>query len=153
MPKLNFRAMTVSDLEQIHRIEQSSAEHPWKKSHFADSIKSGYFCCIAERRGKPVGHTVVMTVANEASLLILTVDKQHQRQGIGRQLLRHLISTVQLKGCDTFLLEVRQSNARAFQLYLEEGFCEIEVRKKYYPMGNTREDAIVMAMDLDSHHH
>ena len=95
-----------------------------------------------------VGHSVMMVAAGEASILILTIDKQHQRQGIGRQLLQHMIDLADQAGCETVLLEVRHSNEKAFNLYLSEGFSEIGIRKNYYPVGSGWEDAIVMAMEL-----
>lgn len=140
--------MRDNDLEQVNAVEQRSAEHPWQKAHFADSQKSGYICELAEVDSTPVGHCVMMAVAGEASILILTIDKPYQRQGIGRQLLQHMIEKATQSKCETLLLEVRQSNNKAFNLYLQEGFSEIGIRRNYYPMGNNREDAIVMAMEL-----
>lgn len=141
--------MRDTDLEQVNTVEQRSAEHPWRKAHFADSLKSGYACELAEIDGLCVGHSVMMTATNEASILILTVDKKFQKQGIGRQLLQHMVQNAAQNGCETVLLEVRRSNIKAFNLYLTEGFSEIGTRINYYPMGNNREDAIVMAMDLE----
>ncbi len=89
----------------------------------------------------------MMIAAGEASILILTIDKNSQGKGIGKQLLQHMIMQAGQSGCDTLLLEVRRSNHRAFNLYLNEGFSEIGVRRNYYPTNNGSEDAIVMAMD------
>ncbi len=152
---LTFRPMENDDLPQVCKIEQRSAEHPWQPVHFADSLRSGYLCELVQHNGLTVGHCVMMVVCGEASILILTVNKEFQRQGIGKRLLQHMIKQALQMNCETILLEVRRSNARAFNLYLNEGFSEIGVRKNYYPMGNTREDAIVMAMELKPHnfHH
>lgn len=146
---LTFRSMLESDLEQVDAVEQQSAEHPWRKAHFSDSLKSGYTCELAVLDGRVVGHSVMMMAAGEASILILTVDKPFQRQGIGRQLLQHMLQKAEQSACKTLLLEVRCSNIKAFNLYLDEGFSEIGIRKNYYPMGNHREDAIVMATEIN----
>lgn len=146
--KLTFMPMQANDLEQVNAVEQASAEHPWRAAHFIDSLDSGYICETARIDNLVVGHSVMMAAASEASILILTVDKQHQRQGIGRQLLQHMIDLASKTDCETALLEVRRSNHRAFNLYLSEGFSEIGIRKNYYPVGNGWEDAIVMAMEL-----
>ncbi len=140
--------MHARDLKQVNAVELSSAEHPWRSAHFANSLDSGYICEIVRIGSLVAGHCVMMIAADEASILILTVDKQHQRQGIGRQLLQHMIDLATKADCDTLLLEVRRSNERAFNLYLSEGFSEVGIRKNYYPAGSSWEDAIVMAMEL-----
>ncbi|WP_257263351.1 ribosomal protein S18-alanine N-acetyltransferase [Endozoicomonas sp. ONNA2] len=146
---LTFRSMGENDLEQVNAVEQRSAEHPWRRAHFSDSLKSGYTCELAVLDGQVVGHSVMMMAAGEASILILTVDKPFQRQGIGRQLLQHMLRKAGQSDCNTLLLEVRRSNIKAFNLYLDEGFSEIGIRKNYYPMGNHREDAIIMATEIN----
>ena len=146
--KLTFMPMQANDLEQVNAVEQGSAEHPWRAAHFVDSLDAGYICETARIGNLVVGHSVMMVSASEASILILTIDKQHQRQGIGRQLLQHMIDLARKTDCATVLLEVRRSNHRAFNLYLSEGFSEIGIRKNYYPVGNGWEDAIIMAMEL-----
>ena len=146
-PLLNFRAITLEDLDQVDLIEQRSATYPWRKSYFTDSIESGHLCILVEQNDQPVGHCVMMTVAGEASILILTIDKGKQRKGIGKQLLQHMILLAAKSSCDTILLEVRKSNYKAFNLYLQEGFSEIGIRKNYYPTSNGHEDAVVMAME------
>jgi ribosomal-protein-alanine N-acetyltransferase len=45
---------------------------------------------------------------------------------------------------------VRQSNARALQVYERAGFVRVSVRKDYYPLDRTRrEHAVVMSLKLD----
>ena len=147
-PSLRFRAMAEQDLAQVSDIEQRSTPHPWRHSHFSDSLKSGYQCVVAELDHKIIGHAVMMIAADQADLLIITIDQPFQGQGLGQQLLDHMANTAADRGCITLLLEVRRSNNRAFNLYLSQGFCEVGIRKNYYPAGDFREDAIVMAMEL-----
>ena len=149
-PTLTFRPMQENDLEQVNTVEQQSAEHPWRKAHFSDSLKTRYTCELAVLGDRIVGHCVMMIVSGEADILILTVDKNFQRRGIGRQLLRHMMQKATESNCETILLEVRHSNLKAFNLYLNEGFSEIGIRKNYYPVGGGLEDAIVMAIDTET---
>ena len=51
-------------------------------------------------------------------------------------------------GVDMMLLEVRRSNQSAIDLYQDEGFHELGVRKGYYPSDSGREDAIILAKYL-----
>ena len=148
---INFRDMTREDLPQVTAIEQSSTPHPWRETHFTDSMKSGYQCIVAELEGKIIGHAVMMMAVDQADLLIITIDQSHQGQGYGKELLEQVMVTASNQQCQTLLLEVRRSNDKAFDLYLNMGFSEIGIRRNYYPLGNKREDAIIMAMDLSAY--
>ena len=145
---INFRAMIREDLPKVTAIEQSSTPHPWREAHFADSMKSGYQCIVAELEGKIIGHAVTMIAVDQADLLIITIDQDRQGQGYGKKLLDQVMKIASNQQCHTLLLEVRRSNDKAFNLYLDMGFSEIGIRRDYYPIGNKREDAIIMAMDL-----
>ena len=145
---ITFRPMTLDDLEVVCEIEQRSAEHPWQPIHFRESLTSDYVGLVVESEGQIIGHCMLMLVAGEASILIFTVDQAQQGKGIGRLFLQYLVQFAQQQHCDTLFLEVRKSNYRAFQLYLTEGFCEVGIRKNYYPTAQGREDAIVMVLDL-----
>ena len=149
---LSFREMTEKDLACVTQLEFEASEHPWKTSHFKDSLsKSNYVCTIASLNEEDIGHGVLMNAADEAHLLILTVKKTHQGKGFGKQLLRYLIQRAQHEA-NTLLLEVRDSNLSAFNLYLNEGLCEVGRRRNYYPATDHHpsEDAIVMALDLNA---
>ncbi len=143
--------MTTADLPCISRLEKSAGPYPWNTQHFQDSLKSGHCCKVALKKGEIIGHGVIMTIMDESHLLILSIDKSYQGQGIGKALLRHLIEEAAAQSASTLFLEVRDSNEKAFQLYLNEGFNEVGRRKDYYPAKEKREDAIVMALDLDAY--
>ena len=84
----------------------------------------------------------------ECHLLNLCVHPDWQGRGLGRRLLLRLFAIGKANNADTAFLEVRASNRRAIALYESEGFCEIGLRRGYYPAGDKREDAIVMARPL-----
>jgi len=44
--------------------------------------------------------------------------------------------------------EVRAPNRAALDLYALEDFCEVGVRRGYYPLGQTREDAVILVCSL-----
>jgi ribosomal-protein-alanine N-acetyltransferase len=62
--------------------------------------------------------------------------------------LRRLLAIARQRNADTAFLEVRRSNGAAIHLYQAEGFCEVGLRRGYYPKGQGREDAILMAKPL-----
>ena len=97
-----------------------------------------------------IGYAIVQLVIDEAHLLNICVRPEMQRQGFGRRILEHVIDHAQTRSANLVILEVRQSNFRAQQLYQQLGFNEMSIRRGYYPAEQGREDAILMGLDLTS---
>ena len=78
----------------------------------------------------------------------LCIRPESGGRGLARQLLAYLLEEARRQGAGTTFLEVRPSNPRAVRLYQGMGFCEVGVRRGYYPDVKGREDALVMAISL-----
>lgn len=63
-------------------------------------------------------------------------------------MLRYLIELSRKHQAEFVLLDVRESNTGAINLYQRLGFQQIAVRKGYYPAMCGREDALVMKLEL-----
>lgn len=148
MQQIDFRPMTSVDIPAIMQVEERCYDFPWTKGIFADCIRVGYDCWVAEQNQKIIAYGVLSVAAGESHILNLAVDKSCQRQGIGRQFLQHLVDVARLKEAKMILLEVRTSNQSAIDLYESSGFNEIGCRKAYYPAPNGKEDALLLAMHL-----
>ncbi|PJE80869.1 Ribosomal-protein-alanine acetyltransferase [invertebrate metagenome] len=146
---LNFRPMTENDLPVVCSIEQSAGHYPWHESHIQSSLSSGYTCIVALQNKLIIGYGILMYGVDEAELLILTVKKNEQKKGYGRQLLKYLMEQAAQEARRIFL-EVRQSNRAALFLYRGIGFLPVGIRKNYYPDGDGREDAVVMMLECPS---
>ena len=150
----NLRHMHQADLPEVLAVEIAAYPYPWTEGIFTDCLRVGYHCLVAEsalapgRVGGLVGHAVMSAAVGECHLLNLCVHPDWQRRGLGRRLLLRLFSIGKANNADTAFLEVRSSNRGAIALYESEGFCEIGLRRGYYPAGDRREDAIVMARPL-----
>jgi len=144
----NIRGMTSDDLGKVIDVEVAAYEHPWTVGIFRDCLRVGYSCWVYEDNGTVIAHGIVMLSGAEAHVLNLCVHPDCQRRGVGRLMLNHLTQTSRESGADTILLEVRQSNIIAMQLYLSAGFHELGVRSGYYPDHDGREDAIILAKTL-----
>ncbi len=82
-------------------------------------------------------------------LLNITVAPAHQGEGWGHMMLDALSLISRHVGAQTLWLEVRQSNARALQVYERYGFVRVGLRKDYYPADRQqREHAVVMSLKL-----
>jgi ribosomal-protein-alanine N-acetyltransferase len=144
----NIREMVVGDLGRVIDIEVAAYEHPWTLGIFRDCLRVGYSCWVYEDNGTVFAYGIVMLSGTEAHVLNLCVHPDCQHRGIGRLMLNHLTQTARESGADTILLEVRQSNIIATQLYLSSGFHELGTRAGYYPDHDGREDAIILAKSL-----
>lgn len=143
-----IREMTSDDLGRVIDVEIAAYEHPWTVGIFRDCLRVGYSCWVYEDGDTVVGYGIVMLSGVEAHVLNLCVHPGYQRRGIGRLMLNHLTQISRESGADTILLEVRQSNIVAIQLYLSADFHELGVRSGYYPDHNGREDALILAKSL-----
>jgi ribosomal-protein-alanine N-acetyltransferase len=155
-----LRHMVAADLLGVLAVENVAYPYPWTEGIFRDCLRVGYHCLVAEpapgtvpwlARAAPVplvGHAVMSAAVGECHLLNLCVHPDWQGRGLGRRMLLRLFSIGRANNADTAFLEVRASNRRAIALYEAEGFCEVGLRRGYYPAGDRREDAVVMARPL-----
>jgi ribosomal-protein-alanine N-acetyltransferase len=148
MPNLSLRPMQMDDLGAIMQIEPTIYSHPWTRGNFSDSLNSGYSAWVLEEGGEIIGYSLMMLVMDEAHLLNLSIAKAQQKRGLGRYLLEHMLKIAKNHKAANMFLEVRPSNISAIALYENMGFCEMAVRRGYYPAHNGREDAVLMGLAL-----
>lgn len=147
---MNVREMQEQDMANVLDIEQSANHFPWDKKSFEDCLKTGYQAWVFhEKTDEIIGFAIIQHVLDEVHLLNICVKPIAQGRGLGKVIIQHVIDCANYLSAVIILLEVRRSNIRAQQLYLKAGFNEMSVRKNYYPSKVGREDAILMAMDLD----
>ncbi len=147
-PDPEFRPMALADLDAVMVLERAAYPYPWTLGIFKDCLRAGYDCWVMERDGQLLGYTILSVAAGEAHLLNLCVAPAHQGRGLGRRLLEKTLQLARWHQVDTVFLEVRVSNEAARALYETAGFNEIGLRPGYYPAGDGREDAIVMARPM-----
>lgn len=152
---VEFREMREEDLEQVICIEHEIFLFPWSIINFSDSIKSGYHCRVLvqpEGAGPNtdvvMGYGILMTGPGEAHVLTLGIGFTWQNLGLGGKMLQHLIELSRKYQAEFVLLDVRESNTGAANLYRRLGFKQIAIRKGYYPAMCEREDALVMKLEL-----
>ena len=147
-PALEFRPMREEDLPEVVAIEQQSYPHPWTPVIFGDCLHAGYSCWVSSRNGMIEAYGIISMALGEAHLLNICVRKASRKQGVGRKMLRHLVAIARRHDTDVLFLEVRPSNVSARALYEDEGFNELGNRHDYYPAGDGREDALILARTL-----
>ena len=144
-----FEPLTTQRLPEVLLIEHSAYEFPWTQANFSDSMASGYQIQLLTAEAHILGYFVAMKGADEVHLLNITVAPEFQRQGWARVMLDALCIWSRGAAAQWLWLEVRKSNLRATQVYEHFGFRRVGERRHYYPAAaGTREDAIVMSLQL-----
>ena len=154
---VEIRPMTADDLDQVLAIADALPEAPhWPTSAYLKAIdpqatprrialvilRSG----AEAGPGSVIGFAVACLLGPQAELETVAVAKNHQRAGVGRQLLQGLIAELRTAGSDKVLLEVRSSNHSALAFYRSFSFRQIGLRPGYYT--DPLEDAVLMRLPV-----
>ncbi len=146
--ELTFRQMALEDISAVIQLENEVYQFPWTDRIFKDCIRVGYDCWLAHLGNTVVAHAVISIAAGESHILNLSVTRNHQGKGIGKQFIQFLLNIARNKRAQIMMLEVRPSNIRAINCYSSAGFNEIGCRKDYYPAPNGKEDALLFAKQI-----
>ncbi len=144
-----LRPMRQQDLPAVLEVERAAYDQPWSENIFQDCLRVGYYCVVSDFDGRIVGHGIMSLGVGECHLLNICIHPDYQRRRLGNQLVNYLLDLARWKKIRMAFLEVRVSNQAAYKLYTRLGFDEIGVRKNYYPSPGGREDALILALDLE----
>jgi [ribosomal protein S18]-alanine N-acetyltransferase len=145
IPATSMRKMCAEDLLQIVAIERQAKPSPWSERQFLQSLQE-HHCVVMtteEDARLILGYAIISTLLEQAEVLNICIDPQHQGRGLGSLLLANLLKQLP-DATEVIYLEVRVSNFRAIHLYQNYGFKEVGQRRDYYPAEFGREDAILM---------
>ncbi|OLC05610.1 MAG: ribosomal-protein-alanine N-acetyltransferase [Gemmatimonadetes bacterium 13_1_40CM_70_11] len=137
-----MRPAQPADVAAVCAIEGAVFSDPWSARDFRECAASGVPFLIAEHGGVVAGYAIAHHAADEGEILNLGVAPAHQRRGVGRVLVEHLLTLLAERGVDAVFLEVRESNAAARRLYQRLGFREVGRRPGYYR--RPVEDAVIL---------
>lgn len=144
---MNIRRMTLDDISQVAAIDQVSFSLPWPERSFrfeiADNPASRAW--VAELDGRIVGMIVAWLLVDEAHIATIATHPEFRRKGIASRLLIYALEYMRSEGARTSVLEVRESNAAAQEMYRKFGFEESGRRPRYYK--DNGEDAILMTLE------
>jgi [ribosomal protein S18]-alanine N-acetyltransferase len=134
---VRLREMNKTDMAAIIALEQELfPEDAWTPEMFAAEFAqppSRRLYLVAEQGNVLIGYAGMMfTGGSQADVVTLAVTPARWGEGTGTALLTALVDEAEKRGYEEVLLEVREDNPRARQLYLRHGFTEIGIRRGYY---------------------
>jgi [ribosomal protein S18]-alanine N-acetyltransferase len=143
--------MSKRDMPGVMALERELfPDDAWTPEMFATELTqsaSRRLYLVAEEENALIGYAGMMfTGGPQADVVTLAVDPSHWGRGTGTALLTALLDKARDRGCAEVLLEVREDNPRARQLYSRHGFTEVGIRRGYYQPSNV--DAVVMRKAL-----
>ncbi|MEY2943582.1 MAG: hypothetical protein RLY97_1596 [Pseudomonadota bacterium] len=96
------------------------------------------------------GFALLRSVLDEQELLLIAVNPQYRRLGLGAKLLSQALENARSRGIAKMFLEMRAGNPAEY-LYLAHGFTPTATRPNYYRTASgARLDAITYVCLLDN---
>ena len=125
------------DIDQLVAIEELCYDQPWPREAFEEEIEREDvgIGMVAEDEGLVVGFLTGMAVVDEFHMHNLAVHPDFRGRGVARGLLKAAESLCRQRDFRRILLEVREDNKAARNLYLGLGFEAAGTRKDYYGPG------------------
>jgi ribosomal-protein-alanine N-acetyltransferase len=148
MLEIVIEPLGEAHLADVLRIERQCFPAPWTEGMFRQEVEETWLSrsFVAVHDGHVAGYVIAWFLRGEVHVLNVAVDGKHQRQGIGRRLMSHVVGLGEQTEHQLVTLEVRASNDPAKLLYVTMGFAPVGVRRRYYR--DNDEDAIVMVKRL-----
>ena len=122
----------------------------WSAAQLAGTLTMpGCWARLALAGTTATGFTLCRSIGPDVELLLIAVDPAQRRLGIGERLLRQSLADASARGALDLLLEVREDNDAARQLYARAGFAEVGRRPDYYSgKDGSRRAAITLRIAL-----
>ncbi|WP_199426904.1 ribosomal protein S18-alanine N-acetyltransferase [Thermaerobacillus caldiproteolyticus] len=146
--KIQFRPMTLADIDEVVYVEKASFTLPWSREAFYSELVHNQYAkyIVMEYNHRIIGYCGMWVVIDEAHITNVAVLPEYRGKKLGEALMRKVMETAKQLGAAIMTLEVRVSNHVAQSLYRKLGFLNGGIRKRYYP--DNQEDALVMWVNL-----
>ena len=136
-------SMTSAHVAQIAELEKRCFNDPWSENSIASELNNRLSCWLVALEGDVViGYVGSQTVLGETDMMNIAVHTDYRNQGVAKNLIQTLMDTLSGQGSHSLMLEVRQSNEPARNLYASLGFETVGIRKNYYR--NPKENALIL---------
>ena len=141
-----IRLAQAEDVAALAALDARCNPVPWSAKQFLAALNSPHDTVLLAWQDKQLaGFAVWQTVCDESELHLIATAPEYRRQGLAGQLMMFWQQACAEQGVRRLLLEVRDSNDAAQQLYVKHGFQAYTRRRQYYSLPDgTREDAVLM---------
>lgn len=141
---IDVRMMNARDIKAIMSIDAVSNPFPWRSNSLRECLLND-IVMVACVEDTVIGFAIYYNAVDCLELLLIVTDERHRRMGAGRALMEAGLAMGKEQGFEQCVLEVRQSNLAAQNLYRSLGCQQVGVRKNYYPLNSGHEDALLFS--------
>ncbi len=144
----HIRWMIRRDIPEILDIEKLAFEFPWSEDDFIARLRvRNVIGMVAEDSDDVLGFFIYELRKETIHLINFAVHPDDRRAGVGRQMVRKLVSKLNPQRRKTISLEIRETNFAAQMFFRANGFrCDATIRDYY---NDTTEDAYVFIFDVN----
>lgn len=161
--------MEMTDIVSVKRIETETGLAAWTETHYLEELSNpDSIHVVIREKGFIKGFLIARLITSESAiknsdydneskkpifpsaeieLLHIAVTGRDRGRGLGHRLLSYLLDLGARKFCQCIWLEVRRSNTKAVEFYLNHGFEPVYTRKNYYRA--PCEDALVLRYNFN----
>lgn len=141
-----IRRLKEEDISSVISLENETLNSSLGENILKDSITNpmAYFF-VLEINKKIIGYISTMFDGEIVEILNFAINKENQHKGYGKELLIYIDNYFYSLKAKSMILEVRDKNVAAINIYNKFGFKKIHVRKSYYSNGD---DAYILEHKL-----
>jgi ribosomal-protein-alanine acetyltransferase len=144
---LKIRCVQANDIFPVIALAYYTLPERYNPSifnQFYESFPEGFLVALHDHT--LVGFLIgIKTTKNTARILMLSVNNNNRKQGIGSALLKKFLSEMKNHEIKQVELEMRTTNEGALKFYIKQGFILREKLQHFYQNG---EDAYSMSKEL-----
>ena len=150
---MSLRPGVPEDLPQVLEIERESYPEPWTEKHFNEELARPYarFLVLTDDETDSIvlGYIVYWLQAEGTSLLNVTLAPKWRGLGLSRILISSMVNETVREEIPKVILEVRESNTQAIQVYEHFGFKKTHSRKAFYTNGENAQVMEIKTSDVN----
>ncbi len=132
-----IRLASERDARQIAEMSKNYIEvglgWSWTEKRVAKNVRDkDANVAVAQDSSRVIGFGIVNYKADEAHIVLLAVNKESRRKGVGTALMKWIEKTALIAGIGVIYLEARLNNTSARKFYQTLGYKEIKTETGRY---------------------
>ena len=143
---MTVKKLSVSAVDLIVDLYKDHFSDGWNKEMLVSSFNGGRFLCLGAFDNETLVGIITLTLGlDDADIEMVFTSPSFRKKGVADLLIENAINELKNQDLNKVLLEVRESNLPAKNLYFKHGFEQISIRKKYYSDG---ENAVILIKEF-----